>query len=61
MTNSQPIHGFGQSILDHKYTTFYLEGCWSCSLGWDSHGECTNVYSYTLDKTYSKSLLLAIK
>ena len=33
----------------------------SWSSGWGSHDECTSIYGYTLDRTYSESWSKAIK
>ena len=33
----------------------------SWSSGWGSHGECTSVYGYTLDKTYDESCQKTIR
>ena len=44
-------------ILKKNMYNFYTIGRdgWSWLSGWVSHGECTLVYSYTLDKTYDES------
>ena len=56
MNCSQLVHRLGQSIWDCSALSQNLRNNLSSSLGWVSHNKCTNVYDYTLNKTYGKSL-----
>ena len=51
ISSSQLIHGFGQSCRDYSTLPPDWNDNLSWSFGWVSHGECTSVYGYTLDKT----------
>ena len=51
ISSSQLIHGFGQSCRDYSTLPPDWNDDLSWSFGWVSHGECTSVYGYTLDKT----------
>ena len=54
MTCSQPIHGSRQPIRGYSVLPPNWRDDWFWLLGEVSHGECTSVYGYTLDKTYGE-------
>ena len=55
MIGSQLAHGLRQSIWDCSALLSNWRDEESWSSGYDSYGECTNVYDYILDKIYSGS------
>ena len=55
MNCSQLVHGLRQSIFDYNALPLNYRDDWSWSSRWVFHGECTNVYGYKLDMTYSES------
>ena len=58
---SQLVHGFGQSSRDYSVLPPNWRNDLSWLLGWGSYGECTSVYGYTLDRSYSESWYKATK
>ena len=55
ISSSKSVHRFGQFSRDHNVLPPNRRNNLSWPLGWGFHGQCTNMYGYTLDKTYSKS------
>ena len=58
---SQPVHGFRQSNRDYSALPLNQRNDLSWLSRWGSHGECNNVYGYTLDEIYDKSWYTAIR
>ena len=61
MTYSQPFHEPRQPIGVCSALHLNWRDGWFWLLGWVSHGECTNMYGYTLDRTYVESWHKIIK
>ena len=61
MIYSQPSYKLKQSIWGYSALPPNDIDDWFWLMGWGSHGKCTSVYNYTLNKTYDESWHKTIK